>query len=82
VTGRKEMELVQLKREQDCVKQGDLRESLGMYEEAIASYDSALKIDPTDADAWFDKGMVLKKMGKFKESEACVETAVNLYCGR
>ncbi len=76
------MELVQLKREQDFIKEGDLHESLGRFEEALASYDSALTIDPTDADAWFDKGIVLKKMGRSKESEACVETAINLYCGR
>ena len=76
------MELVQIKREQDCVEQGNIRDSLGQYEEAIASYDSALKIDPGDADAWFDKGMTLKKMGKSKEAESCVDTAINLYCGR
>ena len=76
------MELVQIKREQDCVEQGNIRDSLGQYEGAIASYDSALKIDPNDADAWFDKAMTLKKMGKSKEAESCVETAINLYCGR
>jgi tetratricopeptide (TPR) repeat protein len=65
------MELVQIKREQDCVEQGNIRDSLGQYEDAIASYDSALKIDPSDADAWFDKGMTLKKMGKSKEAELC-----------
>ena len=74
--------MVQIKREQDCVEQGNIRDSLGQYEGAIASYDSALKIDPNDADAWFDKAMTLKKMGKFKEAESCVETAINLYCGR
>jgi tetratricopeptide (TPR) repeat protein len=76
------MELVQIKREQDCVEQGNIRDSLGQYEEALASYDSALTIDPGDADAWFNKGMTLKKMGKSKEAESCVETAINLYCGR
>jgi len=76
------MELVQLMREQDCVKHGDLRDSEGQYEKALAAYDSALRIDPSDADAWFDKGMTLKKMGNHAEATTCIETAINLYCGR
>ncbi len=76
------MELIQLMREQDCVKYGDLRDSEGQFEKAIAAYDSALRIDPSDADAWFDKGLTLKKMGREKEAASCVETAINLYCGR
>ena len=74
--------MVQIKREQDCVEQGNIRDSPGRYEGTITSYDSALKIDPNDEDAWFDKAMTLKKMGKSKEAESCVETAINLYCGR
>mgnify|MGYP006974892857 CR=1 FL=1 len=31
------MELAQLKREHDCVEHGDLRDSQGMYEKAIAA---------------------------------------------
>jgi tetratricopeptide (TPR) repeat protein len=76
------MGLVQIKREQDCVEHGELRDSEGQYEKAIAAYDNALKIDPGDAVAWFDKGMTLKKMGRSLESERCIETAINLCCGR
>ena len=76
------MELVQVQREHDCVHQGDLLDSEGQYERAITAYDSALAIDPGDADAWFNKGMTLKKMGKISDATSCVETAINLYCGR
>ena len=76
------MELIQLQRERDCVKHGDLRDSEGQYEKAIKAYDNALRIDPEDADAWFDKGETLKKMGKPTEATRCIETAINLYCGR
>ena len=76
------MELIQIQREQDCVKEGDLRDSLGRYEDAIVSYDRALRMDPGDADAWFNKGLTLEKMGKSTEAALCVETAINLYCGR
>jgi tetratricopeptide (TPR) repeat protein len=76
------MELIQIQKEQDCVKEGDLRDSLGRFEDAIASYDRALRMDPGDADAWFNKGTTLTKMGKHAEATQCVETAINLYCGR
>ena len=75
------MELVELKQEQDWVKEGNNLDSKGKYDEAIAYYDKALMIDPTDADAWFDKGETLKKMGKSTEADRCVETATKLYCG-
>jgi tetratricopeptide (TPR) repeat protein len=76
------MQLVQLMREQMWVKDGDLLDREGKYEEALSSYDHALQIDPGDADVWFDKGQTLKKMGKNAEAEKCIETAINLYCGR
>jgi len=76
------MELVQILRERDCVEHGDLRDSEGQYEKALKAYDNALRIDPADADAWFDKGLTLKKMGRSQESERCIETAIDLYCGR
>lgn len=76
------MELALIKREHDCVQHGDLRDSQGQYEKAITAYDSALKIDPWDADAWFDKGETLVKMGKHAEAEKCFELATNLYFGR
>lgn len=76
------MELIQIQRERDCVEHGDLRDSQGQYEKAIAAYDNALRIDPDDADAWFNKGTTLTKMGKHAEAARCVETAINLYCGR
>ncbi len=76
------MELVQLQRERDCVEHGDLRDSQGQYEKALKAYDSALRIDPGDADVWFDKGLTLKKMGRSEEAERCIGTAIDLYCGR
>ncbi len=71
-----------VKREHDCVEHGDLRDSQGQYEKAIAAYDSALTIDPWDADAWFDKGETLVKMGKLADAEKCFKMAIDLYCAR
>jgi tetratricopeptide (TPR) repeat protein len=50
-------------------------------EDAIASYDKALQMDPDNAEAWFNKGMTLKKMGQITESTKCIEKCINLYCG-
>jgi tetratricopeptide (TPR) repeat protein len=75
------MELEQLKKEQDWVNEGNLKDSQGRYEEAIADYDKALQIDPDDADALFDKAETLQKMGKRKEAELLVEKALNEYIG-
>jgi tetratricopeptide (TPR) repeat protein len=82
VAFRKKMELDRIKIKQDLVKEGDILDSQGRYEEAIDSYDKVLQIDPDDADAWFNKGITLKKMGKHSEGTTCIETAINLYIGR
>ena len=38
--------------------------------------------DPFHADAWFNKGMSLKRMGRENESLPCIEKAIDLYLGR
>jgi tetratricopeptide (TPR) repeat protein len=61
---------------------GNCQECLEKNEDAIASYNKALEIDPSQADAWFNKGIVLKKMGRTKESAQCIEKSIDLYVGR
>ena len=61
---------------------GNCQDCLDKKEDAIASYDKALRIDPDYADAWFNKGMILKKMGRSKEATECIEKSIDLYCGR
>ncbi|MCK9591543.1 MAG: tetratricopeptide repeat protein [Methanoregula sp.] len=61
---------------------GNCQDCLDRKEDAIASYDKALQIDPSHADAWFNKGMSLKKLGKTKEATQCIEKSIDLYCGR
>ncbi len=60
---------------------GNCQDCLDKKEDAIASYDKALQIDPGYADAWFNKGMILKKMGQNKEATKCIEKSIDLYCG-
>jgi len=73
------MDSDELRHEKELVIEGDLLDSEGQYEKAIADYDKALQIDPDDADVWFDKGETLKKMGKLAEAEKCFEMATKLY---
>ena len=61
---------------------GNCQECLDKKEDALASYNTALQIDPGHAEAWFNKGMILKKMGQTKEATQCIEKSIDLYCGR
>lgn len=79
--GGKNMLLSELQREHDCVEYGNLRDSQGRYDEALAAYDSALRIDPDDADALFDKGETLEKMGNLLEAKKFYDRAMALYNG-
>ena len=61
---------------------GNCQDCLEKVEDAIISYDKALWIDPENAEAWFNKGMTLKKIGNLKEATLCIEKCIDLYCGR
>ena len=61
---------------------GNCQDCLDKLEDAIASYDTALQLDPENAEAWFNKGMTLKKKGQINESTQCIEKCINLYCGK
>lgn len=59
---------------------GNCQDCLGRSAEAVASYNQALALDPCHADAWFNKGMSLKKMGQTREASQCIEKSIDLYC--
>jgi tetratricopeptide (TPR) repeat protein len=61
---------------------GNCQECLEKVDEAIKSYDTALEIDPENAEAWFNKGMTLKKMGMINEATQCIEKCIDLFIGR
>ena len=48
--------------------EGDTLYTQGKYQEAVQSYDKALKIDPTDVYALNGKGAVLNTQGKYQEA--------------
>jgi len=43
---------------------------LGRFEEAVASYDFALKIKPDFHKAWYNRGIALRNLGRFEEAVA------------
>jgi tetratricopeptide (TPR) repeat protein len=43
-------------------------ENLGKYQEAIACYDIALEINPSDAMAWGGKGIAEDKLNRTQEA--------------
>jgi tetratricopeptide (TPR) repeat protein len=73
------MNMEDLKQEQEYVEHGNLLDLQGQFEKAVAAYDNALRIDPTDADAIFDKGETLVKLGRVPEAMKCFETATQMY---
>ena len=61
---------------------GNCQDCQDKLEDAIVSYNKALQIDPSSADAWFNKGISLKKKGQIEEARQCIATSIDLYIGR
>jgi len=61
---------------------GNCYEYLNQYDKAILYYEQVIQIDSFHADAWFNKGMSMKKTGNEKEAKLCIERAIELYFGR
>src|SRR6266487_2479008 len=50
----------------------------GFYEEALAFYEEALRLDPNDTDSYIGKGDALYKLGRYEEALAFYEEALRL----
>ena len=50
--------------------------SQGKYDEAIASYDRAIEINPDYKQAWNNKGIVYFNMGKYSDAIVCYDRAI------
>ncbi len=56
--------------------QAQLLYETGHYEEAIASYDQALKLKPDDDEAWNNRGNALAKLQRYEEAIASFDQAL------
>jgi tetratricopeptide (TPR) repeat protein len=52
--------------------------SLGDHEEAIKYYDRVLDLEPSNSDAWNNRGSCCKKLGKVLEALKCYENAIKI----
>jgi tetratricopeptide (TPR) repeat protein len=75
------MQIAELKQVCEYVEYGNVCDSQGRYDAALAAYDNALRIFPEDADALFDKGETLVKIGRPQDATACFTQAMQLYAG-
>ena len=62
----------------DWFGQGNTFANLGRYEEALASYDQAISLQPDYAIAWNDRGYPLANLGRYEEALASYDQAISL----
>jgi tetratricopeptide (TPR) repeat protein len=51
---------------------------MGRAEDAVASYEAAIKHRPNYADAWFNLGAVEAQRGNLARARSCFERVLNL----
>ena len=52
--------------------------SSGRFEEAVASYDKALEINPHYGEIWSNRGLTLVRLGKYEEALNCFDKALEI----
>jgi serine/threonine protein kinase len=52
--------------------------SLGDHGEAIKYYDRVLELEPSNSDAWNNRGSCCKKLGKVQDALQCYENAIHV----
>jgi Flp pilus assembly protein TadD len=52
--------------------------NLGNYDEAIRSFDEAIRLDPGRASTWYNKAVALQQQGKLADAEAALVKARSL----
>ena len=62
----------------NIMKNAQILDELGQYEESASWYDIAIKKNPQDVVAWYNKGNVLDNMGKRKEAIACYDKVLEI----
>lgn len=61
--------------------EGNIHFRKGEYDDAILSFDSAVRINPHNVDNWFGKATTLYMLGRFEEELRCYESILRLKPG-
>src|SRR6266567_2635497 len=61
-----------------CLNEGAVLYSFGHYEEALAAYEQAIRLDPNDALAYNDKGNTLSALARYEEALTAYKQAIRL----
>lgn len=62
----------------EIVKRGAKLIEDGRYEDALACFDEALLIDPSDPDIWNKKGISLRSLGRYDEAIECFNKSLEI----
>jgi tetratricopeptide (TPR) repeat protein len=63
---------------QEWFDRGNELIGLGRYEDAIASYDRAIKINPDLHEAWSNRGVALVNLGRYEKAIASYDRAIKI----
>ncbi len=70
--------LISLKTKEVWLKEGIALYNLKRYEEALAAYDQAIRLDPNYAYAYYDKGLSLYNLKRYEEALIAFDRAIRL----
>src|SRR5260221_254213 len=70
--------LISLKTKEEWIREGNALNGLKRYEEALAAYEQAIRLDPNDADYYHTKGIALNDLKRNEEALAAYEQAIRL----
>ena len=68
-----------LQKATDWHDQGREQAHAGRYQEAIACYDQALKLEPKRADVWYDLGEAHRELHQHEAALSCYDRALRLH---
>jgi tetratricopeptide (TPR) repeat protein len=70
--------LISLKTKKEWLKEGNALYGLKRYEEALAAFEQAIRLDPNDASTYHGKGIALGGLKRYEEALAAFEQAIRL----